>query len=98
MLKSFRVQNAGWLTEGELRTGEEHFRLVDYYDKMKTKYERAAARPWLSVEPDRPPPEWPKDIPNAPPQSNRVQERPPDLCDGFRGSWRSAFVGEFRDF
>ncbi len=31
-------------------------RLVDYYAKMKTKYERAASRPWINVEPDTPPP------------------------------------------
>jgi hypothetical protein len=31
--------------------------LAAYYEEMKRKYERAAARPWLAVEPDRPVPE-----------------------------------------
>jgi hypothetical protein len=70
MAKGFRVQLARWLTDGEVRMGEEHFRLKHYYDEMQAKYERAAARPWLSVEPDRPPPEWPEGVPRSEPQSN----------------------------
>jgi hypothetical protein len=27
-----------------------------YFDRLRHKYERAAARPWLPVEPDPPPP------------------------------------------
>jgi hypothetical protein len=30
--------------------------LIDYYAALKRKYERAAARPWLPVDPDPPPP------------------------------------------
>jgi hypothetical protein len=30
---------------------------VDYHSKMRQKYERAAARPWLPIEPDAPEPE-----------------------------------------
>jgi tetratricopeptide (TPR) repeat protein len=30
---------------------------ADYYAKLQRKYARAASRPWLSVEPDPPPPE-----------------------------------------
>jgi hypothetical protein len=77
MLRGFRVQHARWLTAGEERMGKEHFRLSDYYEEMKAKYERAASRPWLPVEPDRPAPEWPEGVPREPPQSNRIPERPP---------------------
>jgi hypothetical protein len=31
--------------------------LIDYYAALRRKYERAAARPWLPVEPDPPPPQ-----------------------------------------
>lgn len=31
-------------------------RLADWYAELKRKYERAAARPWLPVDPDPPPP------------------------------------------
>ena len=31
--------------------------LADYHVRMRRKWERAAARPWLSVEPDPPPPD-----------------------------------------
>ena len=48
---------------------DEHYRLVDYYDELKVKYERAAARPWLPVESDRRPPDWPKGVPRHTPQS-----------------------------
>jgi hypothetical protein len=30
--------------------------LADYHDRLRQKYDRAAARPWLSIEPDEPPP------------------------------------------
>jgi hypothetical protein len=32
-------------------------RLARFYAQQKSRYERAAARPWLPVEPDPPPPE-----------------------------------------
>jgi hypothetical protein len=41
-------------------TAEERDRnriLAAYYDRLVQKYERAAARPWLPVEPDPPRPE-----------------------------------------
>jgi hypothetical protein len=69
MLRGFRVQHARWTTPAEDRMGEEHFRLMDYYDELKAKYERAAARPWLPVAPDRPAPQWPEGVPRTPPQS-----------------------------
>jgi hypothetical protein len=31
--------------------------LREWHDQMRRKYERAASRPWLPVEPDPPPPE-----------------------------------------
>jgi len=31
---------------------------VAYFGAQKLKYERAAMRPWLPVEPDEPPPGW----------------------------------------
>ncbi|QEH38983.1 hypothetical protein OJF2_75950 [Aquisphaera giovannonii] len=45
------------------RTSAAYDRLVEHYDEMRTKYERAAARPWWFVEPDRPEPDWPKGVP-----------------------------------
>jgi hypothetical protein len=77
ILRGFRVQHARWLTAGEERMGEEHFRLSDYYEEMRAKYERAAFRPWLRVEPDRPPPAWPEGVPREPPQSKRIPARSP---------------------
>src|SRR4051812_34065975 len=49
----------------ELRMRDEHYRLMDYFDGMKRKYERAAARPWLAIEADRPPPAWPDGVPRV---------------------------------
>jgi hypothetical protein len=31
-------------------------KMIDYHARLKAKYERAAARPWLAVEPDPPVP------------------------------------------
>ena len=31
-------------------------KLIPYYEALRRKYERAAAYPWLSIEPDPPPP------------------------------------------
>jgi hypothetical protein len=75
--RGYRVAIARWPSDGELKMKDEHYRLKDYYKQLKLKYERAAARPWLPVESDRPPPEWPKDVPRSPPQSNRAPEQPP---------------------
>jgi hypothetical protein len=36
---------------------------ADYHARMKAKYEAAARRPWLDVEPDPPEPPWPFDPP-----------------------------------
>jgi hypothetical protein len=76
-LRGYRVELARWPSDGELKMKDEHHRLKDYYKKLKLKYERAAARPWLPVESDPPPPDWPKDVSRLPPQSNRALERPP---------------------
>ena len=74
--KGYRVLLARWPADGELKMKDEHFRLKDYYEELRLKYERAAARPWLPVKSDRPPPNWPKDVPRTPPQSNRATEQP----------------------
>jgi hypothetical protein len=37
--------------------GEEHQKRQEYYAMLMRKYRRAARRPWLSVEPDPPPPD-----------------------------------------
>jgi hypothetical protein len=29
--------------------------LADYHDRLRQKYDRAASRPWLTIEPDEPP-------------------------------------------
>jgi hypothetical protein len=93
MLSGFHVQHARYPTEGELRMGDEHFRLTDYYDELKAKYERAAARPWLPVEPDRPPPEWPEGVPRSPPQSNATPERLPAAVQLAEGRTISRVAG-----
>ena len=67
--RGYRVELARYPSDGELRMRDEHYRLVDYYDELKVKYERAAARPWLPVESDRRPPDWPKGVPRHTPQS-----------------------------
>jgi hypothetical protein len=38
------------------RISVEYDRLVEHYDALRVKYERAARRPWLPVPPDPPPP------------------------------------------
>jgi hypothetical protein len=91
MVKGFRVLHARWTTAAEDRMGDEHFRLMDYYNELKAKYERAAARPWLGVEPDRPAPEWPEGVPRSPPQSRVAPERPTAagrLAEGGTGGGR----------
>lgn len=50
-------------TRLQLRTQEAHFALGDYYTDLKAKYARAAARPWLPLGLDPPPPAWPRDVP-----------------------------------
>ena len=74
--QGYRVLLARWPSDGELKMKDEHYRLKDYYEELRLKYERAADRPWLPVESDRPPPDWPKDVPRTPPQSNRATEQP----------------------
>lgn len=45
------------------QTTAAYFRLVEHYDALRAKYERAAARPWWLVGPDPPEPVWPKGVP-----------------------------------
>ena len=45
------------------RTSVAYDQLVEHYDAMRVKYEQAAARPWLLVEPDLLEPDWPKGVP-----------------------------------
>jgi hypothetical protein len=47
----------------DVRTGTAYNQLVEHYDKLRVKYEQAAARPWWIVSPDHPEPDWPKDVP-----------------------------------
>ncbi len=49
------------------RTSVAHYQLLEHYDALRDKYNRAAARPWLSVAPDPPEPPWPKGVPREPP-------------------------------
>jgi hypothetical protein len=62
MMTAFWIQNFRWPTDGQLRSRDEHFRLDDYYEVLRVKYERAAARPWLPLGADPPPPEWPQGV------------------------------------
>lgn len=43
-------------TETAKKNAEKCKRIVEYYSMLKTKYQAAASRPWLSVSPDPPPP------------------------------------------
>lgn len=53
-MKAHYIDNLWFQSEPELKMRDEHYRLTDYYDAQAAKYERAAARPWLPVESDRP--------------------------------------------
>jgi hypothetical protein len=44
------------------RTTAAYYQLVEHYDALRLKYERAAARPWWFVSPDPPEPLWPKGV------------------------------------
>ena len=44
------------------RTDAAYFELAEHFVAMQVKYEQAAARPWRVVSPDRPEPDWPKDV------------------------------------
>jgi Tfp pilus assembly protein PilX len=44
------------------RTTGAYSQLVEHYDALRVKYERAAARPWRFVATDPPEPPWPKDV------------------------------------
>jgi hypothetical protein len=46
----------------EPRTSAAYFQLVEHYDALRVKYERAAARPWWFVDPDPPEPVWPRGV------------------------------------
>jgi hypothetical protein len=45
------------------RTTAAYYQLVEHYDALRVKYERAAARPWEFVGPDPPEPVWPRGVP-----------------------------------
>jgi hypothetical protein len=45
------------------RPSAQYKRLVEHYNALRVKYERAADRPWWFVGPDPPEPDWPKDLP-----------------------------------
>jgi hypothetical protein len=47
LLNGFAAAGMNWWTE-QIREDREQ------YSRLRAKYERAALRPWLSVEPDRP--------------------------------------------
>jgi hypothetical protein len=44
------------------RTTAAYSQLVEHYDALRVKYERAAARPWWFVGPDPPEPVWPRGV------------------------------------
>ena len=46
------------------RTDAAYFRLAEHFECAQAKYEQAATRPWRVVSPDRPEPDWPKDVPH----------------------------------
>jgi hypothetical protein len=45
-----------WSSPEALRFREYQHRMLRYHAQLTRKYELAASRPWLSVEPDPPPP------------------------------------------
>ena len=61
-MRGSTIHHLRYQSEPERSTEDGQFRLAEYYDELKVKYERAAARPWLPVESDRPPPDWPKGV------------------------------------
>jgi hypothetical protein len=61
----------------------------DWHDAMRTKYQRAAERPWLPVAPD-PPPHPPPPVGPAPP-STPTEELPPGVLSLMRSS---GFLGQ----
>jgi hypothetical protein len=44
------------------RTTAAYSQLVEHYDALRVKSERAAARPWWFVGPDPPEPVWPRGV------------------------------------
>jgi hypothetical protein len=44
------------------RTTTAYYQLVEHFDSLRVKYERAADRLWLFVGPDPPEPTWPKAV------------------------------------
>ena len=46
----------------DLKTLRAHEDLSDHFARLKSKYERAATRPWLPVGVDPPPPVWPAGV------------------------------------
>jgi hypothetical protein len=55
-----RMRNLdGTVDPATARLAEQYGRLYDYHRRLKEKYERAAARPWLPVAPDPPSPPVP---------------------------------------
>jgi hypothetical protein len=44
------------------RTTAAYYQLVEHYDALRVKYERAAARPWWFMGPDPPEPVWPRGL------------------------------------
>lgn len=51
-MNGFMADRLRYPTESDLRARDAHYRLMDHYDGLKAKYERAARYPWLPVEPD----------------------------------------------
>ena len=50
------------LTTYDPRTDEAYFRLAEHFEALQVKYEQVAGCPWRFVSPDRPEPDWPKDV------------------------------------
>jgi hypothetical protein len=62
------LQEETWHLAGDGSTPDV-LEMIDYHAWLKAKYARAATRPWLSVEPDPPPPLLPPpDLPNSLPR------------------------------
>jgi hypothetical protein len=55
-VRSLAVRRRNILADYYRRETESHRKLADYHAGLRRKYLAAASRPWLTVEPDPPPP------------------------------------------
>jgi hypothetical protein len=60
--QSYRMSRRGSTFGYDPRTTTAYYQLVEHFDSLRVKYERAADRLWLFVTPDPPEPTWPNGV------------------------------------